>query len=270
MDIGLSVINSFRGEYSFLSNFYPCTIEFDGIRYPTLEHAFQAGKTCDPFWRVKMATADTPSIAKKWGRALSLRPDWESVKIAHMLRLLRQKFGTTDLRAKILATGTATLIEGNTWHDNFWGICTCARCGNQGRNVLGILLAIVRGSTDVARKVRVLNMHHDATTPESVNCMRPGKWGNPFRIGDHYGGRILTREDTIEAHETWLFHSLEGQRLLGDILELWGHDLVCCCKPLDCHCDLYARILNEGYRLAEIHDEATRTILTSLLQGETR
>ena len=39
------VILEFKGEYAFLSNFYPSTFILDGKIYPTVEHYFQAQKT---------------------------------------------------------------------------------------------------------------------------------------------------------------------------------------------------------------------------------
>jgi len=38
-------INTFRGKYRFLSNFYYAEVNYEGIRYPTVEHAYQAAKT---------------------------------------------------------------------------------------------------------------------------------------------------------------------------------------------------------------------------------
>ena len=41
-------------------------------------------------------------------------------------------------------TGDAELIEGNTWHDNYWGVCSCSKCNGRGKNRLGKLLMKVR------------------------------------------------------------------------------------------------------------------------------
>lgn len=37
----------FRGEYDFLSNFYKCNVEHEGVIYSSVENAFQAAKTLD-------------------------------------------------------------------------------------------------------------------------------------------------------------------------------------------------------------------------------
>jgi len=60
--------------------------------------------------------------------------------------IVKLKFAQNpDLRKKLLATGTEELVEGNTWHDNYWGDCSCPECKNiKGRNQLGITLMRVR------------------------------------------------------------------------------------------------------------------------------
>ena len=139
------MINSFDKEYYFLSNYYPSKITFEGIEYKTVEHAFQAAKSLDNFERYSIAIMPTPGRAKQMGRSTSLRADWEEVKESVMETCLREKFAIPELREKLLTTGDEELIEGNTWHDNTWGDCTCAGCAdNPGRNLLGKLLMKIR------------------------------------------------------------------------------------------------------------------------------
>jgi ribA/ribD-fused uncharacterized protein len=133
-------IVSFSGSFRFLSNFYPASVRLDDLTYPTVEHAFQAAKTTEPRLRRAVRDVATPGIAKKMGRSLLLRPDWESMKLDVMLDLLRQKFGHSTLHDLILKTGEAKLIEGNTWGDRFWG-----QVDGEGTNHLGRLLMQVRG-----------------------------------------------------------------------------------------------------------------------------
>jgi hypothetical protein len=134
-----TIIDRFSGDFGFLSNFYPSTIYVDGERYPTVEHAFQAMKTMDPTSRRLIRLAKTPGIAKKMGRCVGLRPDWESVKYPMMLDFVRKKFDNPFLRPMLLATADATLIEGNTWNDRVWGVCD-----GVGQNNLGKILMQVR------------------------------------------------------------------------------------------------------------------------------
>lgn len=134
-------IGEFQGEYRFLSNFWPAPCEFEGVRYPSSEHAYQAAKTLDTVERSRIAALSTPSEAKKAGRALALRADWETVKFDVMRACVRSKFALNpDLAEKLLATGDALLEEGNTWGDRTWGVVD-----GVGENRLGRILMDVRG-----------------------------------------------------------------------------------------------------------------------------
>lgn len=145
-------IESFRGDYRFLSNFYLSDFTWRGRVWPSVEHAFQASKTHDPNLREHIRGLEKPRAAKEAGNTVSCRSDWESVKRARMLELVRAKFGqSAGLTARLLATGTRTLVEGNTWHDNEWGNCTCPDCESiEGKNWLGLILMQVRGEMQSA------------------------------------------------------------------------------------------------------------------------
>ena len=134
------VIDSFAGDYRFLSNFYPSPMRVDRVLYPTVEHAFQAAKTADAGEKRKIAEANSPGRAKALGRKVKLRKDWESVKVGIMRELVELKFRAhADLAERLLETGEAELIEGNTWNDTFWGVCN-----GHGKNHLGKALMEVR------------------------------------------------------------------------------------------------------------------------------
>jgi N-glycosidase YbiA len=134
------MISGFIGEYRFLSNFYGSPIEFEGIQFRTVEHAFQAAKTNRVGERFRITTLPTPAQAKKVGRTLHLRSDWEVVKQDVMLGLLRHKFKRGTLLAeKLVATGDEELVEDNHWGDTYWGVCS-----GRGENHLGRLLMQVR------------------------------------------------------------------------------------------------------------------------------
>lgn len=136
-------ITNFHGQYFFLSNFYPSSIQLEGETYPTVEHAFQALKTSEADDRRAIREAETAARAKQLGRRVNLRADWERVKFGLMGDLLRQKFADPNLRASLLATGEADLIEGNTWGDKVWG-CVQVKGKWIGQNNLGKLLMQVR------------------------------------------------------------------------------------------------------------------------------
>lgn len=143
----MKVIDKFEGEYYFLSNFSPSEILFDDnykLWAPTVEHAFQASKASSIEESLDILNAPTPGKAKRLGRRCTLRYNWEDVKDDVMYNLLCKKFAIPELRNKLLATGDATLIEGTTWHDNYWGVCCCDKCGGLGKNRLGELLMKIR------------------------------------------------------------------------------------------------------------------------------
>lgn len=131
-------IKGFGGQYRFLSNFYPCVLQLDGLEFPTLEHAYQASKVVFLPSR-KLFQHGTPGQAKRLGKGITLRPDWEEVKIDVMLSLLRQKFVQEPLKQMLLETGDAYLEETNSWGDIFWGVYN-----EMGQNWLGKLLMQVR------------------------------------------------------------------------------------------------------------------------------
>lgn len=135
----MTTIDSFRNGYAFLSNFYPSPVTYQGDLYPTVEHAFQAAKTHNPQERDKVRLAPTPTGAKRAGRRVDLRPDWEQVKLQVMASLLTQKFCDPTLADLLALTGDQELVEGNTWGDRFWGVCK-----GTGHNHLGRLLMEVR------------------------------------------------------------------------------------------------------------------------------
>jgi ribA/ribD-fused uncharacterized protein len=151
------MIDKFEGRFRFLSNFYPSKITLQGITYPTNEHYYVAMKINKPQFvkgigtmevnacREHIAKIEAPGAIKRFGRGLELRSDWDDVRLGVMEYGIRQKFTThDDLREMLLATGDQKLIEGNYWHDNFFGSCTCDKCDNKGLNHLGKILMKVR------------------------------------------------------------------------------------------------------------------------------
>jgi ribA/ribD-fused uncharacterized protein len=135
-------IKGFFGRNFFLSNFFGSPLIYDGILYPTVEHAYQAAKTHDVNKRLEIAGAHTPDIAKKMGRILELREDWESVKFEIMYYLVKLKFENCKiLKDALLETKDAYLEETNHWGDKIWGVCSKT---GEGENNLGKILMNVR------------------------------------------------------------------------------------------------------------------------------
>lgn len=133
-------IDRFDGEYYFLSNFYPTTVYFEGFAYPSAEHAYVAGKTEDETLRRVIAKIPTAGEAKRYGRKIRLRKDFDSLKLGMMMTIVYSKFSRNlRLKENLIDTGDAELIEGNTWGDTYWGVCE-----GVGHNFLGKALMTVR------------------------------------------------------------------------------------------------------------------------------
>ena len=139
-----SPIIEFCQEFRFLSNFWPCRIQYAPSWYPTVEHAYQAAKCVNAGDAQRIRDANGPGLAKRMGREVEMmglaRKDWPQIKLSVMSDLLWQKFVlNSELRARLVATGDRTLIEGNHHGDIFWG-----QVGNTGCNHLGNLLMRLR------------------------------------------------------------------------------------------------------------------------------
>lgn len=132
-------IDSFTGQYRFLSNFYPARVIYSGIEFPTSEHAYVAAKTTDQALREQISRIKYPSEAKRLGRTIGLRADWEKVRLQEMRTILESKFSNPDLWGMLKETAPAYLEEGNTWGDTFWGVCN-----GIGQNHLGKILMSIR------------------------------------------------------------------------------------------------------------------------------
>lgn len=142
------VIDNFSGPWDFLSNFSRHGFKINDIWFPTVEHWYQANKTCvgDVEMFMEIATASTPGRAKRLGQTVKLRPDWEERKVDVMLEGVKEKFKQNrELIVMLSATREKLLVEGNHWHDNIWGDCSCEKCKHIiGKNLLGNVLMYVR------------------------------------------------------------------------------------------------------------------------------
>lgn len=137
----MNKINNFRNEYFFLSNFYNCPVEIEDIRFLNAEAAFQAMK-CEEKSDREMFRNLSASEAKRLGRRVNLRPNWNLLRMKYMKEIILDKFSRNpELKDKLLATGETELIEGNTWNDKFWGVDLYTGVGE---NHLGKILMEVR------------------------------------------------------------------------------------------------------------------------------
>lgn len=133
-------IDNFRGEFFFLSNFYPITLKVDGKIYHSSEHYYQACKALNVDEHEMIRNTETPAATKKVARKItSFDPNWDTNRLDVMRKVLEVKFSIPELREALLATDGFELIEGNWWGDDFWGVCD-----GQGENHLGKMLMEIR------------------------------------------------------------------------------------------------------------------------------
>jgi ribA/ribD-fused uncharacterized protein len=144
----MEIIKDFHSdEFCFLSNFHPSWITFGDWEFRTLEHAFQAAKCTNPEEVSRIALVATPGQAKRMGRLVALRPHWDLIKAEMMFSLLMLKFTQNEdlFNRLMMIPGGTIIVEGNKWHDNYWGDCSCPKCINEpGLNILGQLLMMLR------------------------------------------------------------------------------------------------------------------------------
>lgn len=136
-------ISEFKGEYHFLSNFAPATFVWRNIFWNNSEAAYQAAKSDDPQTWLEFAKIFNPAEAKRRGKTVEMRTDWNDIKISIMYDIVFEKFNQSpDLKQRLLDTGNAVLEEGNVWKDTFWGVCPPG--SSIGKNHLGKILMKVR------------------------------------------------------------------------------------------------------------------------------
>ncbi len=138
----MDLVNGFDGRYGWLSNYASCRLNWQGVTYKSAEAAFAAGKTLDKQQRLKIAAAASPGEAKRLGRKVALRPDWDRRwRYLVMREVLAAKFADPEFAKLLLGTGHALLVEKTTWCDNHWGCCSCNKhAAIPGKNVLGRFL----------------------------------------------------------------------------------------------------------------------------------
>lgn len=148
----MNKIIEFKNEYRFLSNFYflEYQIIYQGICYNSVENAYQAQKTNDLNIKLQISRM-TPAASKKFARSINMRKDWDDIKLVVMKKFVEEKFlASLELKRKLIDLKDYEIIEGNFWHDNYWGICYCKKCApggiGNGKNMMGKILMDLRDS----------------------------------------------------------------------------------------------------------------------------
>jgi ribA/ribD-fused uncharacterized protein len=139
------VIGPFEDELSYLSSFSDIAFEVWGNRFPTAEHAYQAGKAIGkPEWFRKIRDADSLKEAKKLGYQVDLPAQWDQIKDRCMVEIVTAKFGQNpDVQQRLIETAPKPIVALNSWDDTYWG---ADRNTGRGRNKLGCILMGVRNT----------------------------------------------------------------------------------------------------------------------------
>lgn len=142
------MIDRFYGQYLWLSNFAVCKIQYEGYVYWSTQAAYQAQKfngTAIQKDRIKKIFGKIqPNEAKMLGSVIPLRQDWQEVRLGIMKELLKLKFNQQPFKTQLLKTGDKQLVQGNYWHDTFFGKCECSKHEGQGQNHLGKIIMQIR------------------------------------------------------------------------------------------------------------------------------
>lgn len=239
------MITHFVGEHRWLSNFWQCNVQYQSLLFKSVEAYYQAMKSADPAIQETFTYMD-PKEAKKAGKpgVMVCRSDWDAIKLKVMRHGLRCKFNwdiNPQLALALFNTGDEQLVEGNYWHDNYWGNCTCNRCANiPGENMLGRLLMETRNWLNKLRaEGHIINLDKKETVVVNVSngggcdiyIDRRGKWGNKFYMDQDSEAE---RNRVCDEHLAWL---PTQPKLIEALPELIGKRLGCWCKPQRCHGD---------------------------------
>jgi ribA/ribD-fused uncharacterized protein len=121
-------IKGFTGNYRWLSNFWPAYILFEGITFPSTEHAYVYSKLMTEVQRndavLLQLLAKSAGEVKRFGRSIPIRKNFDDIKVSVMTEITAAKYSTDnpELVEKLLATGDAYIEETNSWEDTFWGV----------------------------------------------------------------------------------------------------------------------------------------------------
>ncbi len=196
-------INEFRGAEYFLSNSSPSPVVYEGVRYPTVEHAFAAASTTNETDRRKIAALESPVEARRAARDLQVRPDWEKIQYGVMLELVREKFRSEKEKDRLLATENATLINSNTRGDMTWGVDQKTGIGE---NWLGNILMQVRTELRSGSQ----EPSHEQAIPEPSS---PIDETNPKADGDASSSSTTVGEQDVFVIESTTKREAEARKI---------------------------------------------------------
>lgn len=224
----LDVVEEFSGAFEFLSNFHEHRFAWQGQMGQTSEHHYSAAKTDDPAAKALIYEQTTPGRAKREGQKVALRDGWDNhLKTDCMASIIQAKFTPgTPMAQRLLRTGDALLIEGNVWHDNYWGQCTCEKHHHwPGRNTLGRLLmehrSALRGSAPPLTRVGITGHRPQSLAPNERAWVADILPTLMRSLRERYGMQVAISGFDPGADTVWAQAAVEqGARLWGYIPSL--------------------------------------------------
>jgi len=218
------LIDDFRRAHAFLSNFFERELVLDGVTYPSGEHAFNAAKTLDVIAAEQVRKAPTSAIAKRLGRRVPLRPGWDTtVRYEVMRAVLAAKFADPDLRARLLATGDALLIEGNRHEDSHWGQCSCEKhrawpgANHLGRMLMGLRAALRGDRVDRWTRVAVTGHRPPSLTPDQSAWAEGELERLAVKLHDGHDTKVAISGAALGADTMWARAGVRAG------LDLWAY-----------------------------------------------
>ncbi len=159
-------IPSFRNDYYFLSNMYPCKIKYDGLTYECSETIYIAMKFEKNQTRIidgkevnlreYFSKIKDGKFRKKEQQSYPIDKNFKKNKLDIMEKIIREKFKIPFLRKLLLKTEDLELVELNNWKDYFWGVCD-----GKGENHLGKILMKIR--EEIKLELKLKNDYKDNT-----------------------------------------------------------------------------------------------------------
>jgi ribA/ribD-fused uncharacterized protein len=198
---------------------------FEGIEYPSSEHAFQAAKTLDQQVRQQIAASPTPDQAKRLGRNIQLRPNWDRwIRFEQMSAVLAAKFQDPQLRQLLVDTSDQLLVEGNNYCDQVWGCCHCGQhAAWPGRNELGQILMRLRGqlageSPDLLRRVACTGHREQYLSPDQLRWMHQELARVAIKLRTVHGMQVAIHGGATGADLGWATAAVAA-----GVDELWAY-----------------------------------------------
>lgn len=113
----------YENSYFALNNFSAHTIKYNGIFYPTAEHAFHGAKFDDEKIKEEIRNTTSPLEAFELGKKYKLlrKTNWNEIKVNILYEILKEKVKQhEEVKKVLLSTNEEEIVEDNP-NDDFWG-----------------------------------------------------------------------------------------------------------------------------------------------------